>query len=44
MANESEINFKNNLNLIEELEPNEIVSYTLNVPKIKENWVFRIIP
>jgi hypothetical protein len=43
-ANGSTIKFHNNMFLIEELEPNEIVSYVLEVPQIEGNWVFSITP
>ena len=43
-ANGETISFHNNMFLIEELEPNEVVSYVLEVPEVEGNWVFTITP
>jgi hypothetical protein len=44
MPNGSDIDFKRNFKLTEEIEPFEIVSYVLKVPKIKGKWVFTLTP
>ena len=41
-ANKSEIKFKRNLHIIEELEADEIVTYKLSVPKVDANWSFKV--
>lgn len=43
-ANGETISFHNNMFLIEELEPNEVVSYILEVPEVEGNWIFTITP
>lgn len=41
-ANKSEIKFKRNLHIIEELEAGEIITYKLTVPKVNANWSFKV--
>ena len=43
-ANDSEINFNTYLFLIEEVEPRELVTYKLVVPKTQSDWLFSVIP
>ena len=43
-ANGSEINFNSSLSLIEELNPNETVTYKLLMPKSDDTWSFSLIP
>ena len=43
-ANYSQLNFHKYLFLLEEVEGNEIVTYELNVPDHKGDWVFTIQP
>lgn len=40
----SEISFHSNLNLIEELEKNEEITYIIKVPSQDINWLFSIFP
>ena len=44
LPNGSELKFNNFLQIIEELEKNEDVTYELTVPKIKGDWVFTLMP
>lgn len=42
--NNSEIKFHAMLSLLEELEPADVVTYKLVVPKTEQNWIFTITP
>lgn len=44
LANGAELNFRSSLNILEELEEGEKLTYVLRVPKIFGNWLFRVVP